>query len=207
MASRARRGPPWSGLTGKRVGVTASADPAARPTRSHREAGSGGRGRKCFQTATRLAQGARRMRRWSGSPGRGRPAAGWGAAWAACVPRSRSDRGEHSRSFQRVTVSLTGCRSLSAGIRLAKTVQDHRIEIFISLHLSTGLFGASWLFGSLGKVGCGVSVAFVFVRSVLSSWNRIPLSHENGICSLVIFEAPVTRSHFLNTPVLSWCFV
>lgn len=140
----ARRGPPRRGLSGKRVGVTASADPAGRPTRSHREAGDGGGGRKCFQTATRLAEGAKRVRRGSGSPGQGRPAAGRGAAWAACVPRSRSDRGEHSRSFQRVTVSLSGCRSLSAGIRLVKSsAGPWKIEIFISSHLSTRLFGAS----------------------------------------------------------------
>lgn len=102
-------------------------------------------------------------------------------------------------------MSLSGCRSLSAGIRLVKAVQDHGIGIFISppTHLSTGLSGASWLSGSLGKVGCGVSVAFVFVRSVLSSWNGIPLSHENGSCSLSIFEAPVSRSHFLGTPSCS----
>lgn len=70
-----------------------------------------------------------------------------------------------------------------------------------------GFLEPRWLSGSLGKVGCGVSVIFVFVRSVLSSWNGIPLSHENGICSLAIFEAPVARSHFLGTPVLSCRFV
>lgn len=80
-------------------------------------------------------------------------------------------------------------------------------SLFLSPHLFIGLFGASWLSGSLGKVGCGVSVAFAFVRSVLSSWNGIPRSQENGICSLAIFEAPAARSHFLGTSVLSWRFI
>lgn len=95
----ARRGPPRRGLAGKRVGVTASADPAERPIHSHREAGGGGGGRKCFQTAARPPEGARRVRLESGSPGRGRSAASRDAAWAACVRRSRNERGKHRYSL------------------------------------------------------------------------------------------------------------
>lgn len=87
---------------------------------------------------------------WQPRPGSdsGRPGRGVGSLRP---PKSESLLPESHSVIIRLQI-------VSARIRLAKAVQGHGIEIFIPPHPSAGLFRASWTSGSLGKVGCGVSV-------------------------------------------------
>lgn len=188
---------PSPGGRGSRVGATASADPAASPTRSNWEAQSegGGGGRKCLQTAAgpRRGGGPRTGAPLAWQLGRGRRLARRGTARAA----SRPQNSERARTvaLPKTVCVIIGLQIVSAGIQLAKAAQDSGKEIFI---FPAGLFRASRLSGSLEKVGCGVRIALGFV-GILPSLG-------DGICSLVIREGWAAPSHFLGTLLLSWLF-
>lgn len=127
--------------------------------------------------------------------GVGRPGRGVGS-----LRPQKSERARRTQSLLPESHCVIGLQIVSERFRLAKAVQDHGVEIFNPPHPSAGLFRASWPSGSLGKVGCGVSVV-----KPSQPWEWIPLSHENGICSLAVCEALAALSSlsWYNPPVLA----